>query len=82
MVKSWVGLLGGWVGGCGGSDGWPQTLTRDPYLNHVLPLRHSKSYRVDGTARGTASYIVAQPAIWWTTLCPSSCCPPGLGTPS
>ena len=64
MVKSywwggWVGLLGGWVGGCGGLDGWPQTLTRDPYLNHVLPLRHSKSYRVDGTAR----YIVAQPAI-------------------
>ena len=34
MVKSywwggWVGLLDGWVGGCGGSDGWPQKLTRD-----------------------------------------------------
>ena len=25
---------------------------------------------------GTAGYIVAQPAIWWTAPCPSSHCPP------
>ena len=35
--------------------------TQGFYLNHVLPPRPSKSYRVDGTA----GYIVAQPAIWW-----------------
>ena len=49
---SWLKVIGGvvgWVCGRGGLDGW-QTLTRDPYLNHVLPLRHSKSYRVDGIA--------------------------------
>ena len=35
--------------------------TQGFYLNHVLPPRPSKSYRVDGTA----GYMVAQPAIWW-----------------
>ena len=35
--------------------------TQGFYLNHVLPPRLSKSYRVDGTA----GYMVAQLAIWW-----------------
>ena len=48
--------------------------TQGFYLNHVLPPRPPKSYRVDGTA----GYIVAQPATWWTALCPSSCYPPGI----
>ena len=42
------------------------------YLNHILPPRPFKSYRVVGTA----GYIVAQPATWWTAPCPSSHCPP------
>ena len=36
--------------------------------------RACKCCRLDGTA----SYIVAQPATCWTTLCPSSCCPPAI----